>query len=108
MGNSRKYNKVCKKIKRAERYAQENGITYMNFETLREKIHLDYEVDFADWEHLNVNGTRKTTSYMGKYLAQQYQLEDHRNDLEFANWNSDYKDYESYIRKKMKQDFNKV
>ena len=38
-------------------------------------------------DHLNVYGAEKVTSYLGNYLEENYELEDHRNDPTYEAWN---------------------
>jgi len=60
---------------------------------------IDWRRDSADGGvHLNYYGAMKVTDYLGKYLAEQYTLPDHRNDTEYSQWNSDW----SLFSQKMK------
>ena len=46
-----------------------------------EELGLNWDEDTQDkGDHLNVYGAEKVTSYLGNYLEENYELEDHRND----------------------------
>ena len=46
----------------------------------------DYKTDFSDGSHLNIYGAEKTTAYMGEYLTERYEFEDHRGDERYHLW----------------------
>ena len=43
--------------------------------------------------HLNYNGAKKMTKYLGKYLIENYHLMDHRQDNAYNQWNLDYQSF---------------
>jgi len=88
-----------KKYNQVEAFAQENGITYFNFNRLAKDIDLDYSVDFYDDIHLNTNGAEKVTGYIAEYLKNNCDLTDHRKDDNFSNWNEDYIKYQKTVDK---------
>lgn len=60
-------------------YAQKNNLQYINFLEHVEEIGIDYEVDTYDAGlHLNLTGTEKFSSYLGRILVDTYKLEDKR------------------------------
>lgn len=70
--------------------AEEYGIHYINF--LDMDI-VNYETDCYDDSHLNPSGARKVTDYLGKYLMENYPVEDQRENQRYTFWNKDYEDY---------------
>lgn len=63
---------------------------------------VNFDIDQYDLNsHLNPSGARKVTDMIGKFLIKNYDLETHKNELEFKNWESDYKRYVKYIQKKI-------
>ena len=72
--------------------------TYVNM--LNENI-LNFKTDICpdNW-HLNYSGAAKITSWLGKYLSDNYTLDDYRND---AYWNNDYADYYEYKVSKIQE-----
>lgn len=73
-------------------WAGENNISYIDLNLKLEEMEIDWTVDTKDGgDHLNYDGAKKVTSYFGKYLTDNYELPDHRNDEKFDYWN-DYVD----------------
>ena len=74
--------------------ADEYGVHYVNFLTLDT---VDYDTDFQDYEsHLNASGAKKVTSYIGQYLSENYDLTDHREEEDYADWREDFETYRVY------------
>lgn len=66
-------------------YAQKYGLDYFNYEKLADDIGIDYNTDTYDAGlHLNLDGAEKLSKYFGAYLKENYDLEDHREDPEYA------------------------
>lgn len=60
--------------------ASENNILYLDFNLLYDKIGFENSTDLADYLHCNSNGKRKVTGYLEKYLRENYNLPNRRND----------------------------
>lgn len=92
--------KSPQKINYAKKLVEERGfecIDYRSEEFLNE-IELDYSKDFGDYRHLNINGALKATDHLAGYLAEKYDLPDHRNDDEYDNeWQKSVKCMETLI-----------
>lgn len=74
-----------------EQIAEEYGISSINFLELQIA---DLGTDCYDENsHLNGSGGRKVTEYLGQYLVEHYDLEDHRGEAEYADWDEDYRQY---------------
>lgn len=66
-------------------YAQKYGLDYFNYEKLADEIGIDYNTDTYDAGlHMNLDGAEKLSEYFGAYLKETYDLEDHREDPEYA------------------------
>ncbi len=62
-------------------YAEENGLTYINFLDLMDECGLDMQTDTYDGGlHLNVSGAEKLSEYFGRMLKEEYGLDGHRGD----------------------------
>ena len=62
-------------------WAHENDVTFVDFNRKADEIGIDWTTDTKDGgEHLNVSGSAKFTHYLGEYLAQNNQLQDHRSE----------------------------
>ncbi|MGX8709899.1 MAG: hypothetical protein ACQGTM_06585 [bacterium] len=71
--------------------AEENGIPFLDLYDKKDEVGLDFANDMNNAGHLNLWGAYKISSYFGNYLAENYDLEDHRSDSAYAQWNEDYK-----------------
>lgn len=79
-----------KLFNRVREIAKENNITFLNYNELYEETKLDFKGDFLDlWGHLNYFGAQKISSHLGKYLKNNYGLQDRRNTNRYEYWNSD-------------------
>jgi hypothetical protein len=45
--------------------------------------------------HLNTSGAKKVTDYMGRYLSDNYDIEDKRDSEEYSFWKDDYDEYKT-------------
>ena len=78
--------------------AKEKGVDYLDGDADLEQIGIDWSTDtFDEGDHLNLTGTNKMTDYLGRYLAGKYDLEDHRNDAAYEDWNELYLAYEKEV-----------
>ena len=68
-----------------EKYAEQYGLTYLNFCDYADEIGIDMSVDTYDAGlHLNIYGAEKLSSYFGRYLVEHYDLTDYRTVPEVA------------------------
>ncbi len=66
-------------------YAEAHGVPYLNGIEVRSEMGLDMTTDTYDaGEHLNVYGAEKCSSYLGKWLAERFDIEDRRGESELA------------------------
>lgn len=74
--------------------AEGNDIPYLNF--VYEDLDINYATDCMDESHhLNTSGAKKVTDYIGKYLVDNYEIEDKRGQEQFSFWNTDYEEYKA-------------
>ena len=68
---------------------------------------MDYSIDCNDSNsHLNAAGARKLTSWLGKYILDNYDIPDRRGDAAYAYWDSDYERYAEYKRSCIENTWN--
>ncbi len=68
-----------------EEYAKENDLLYINFLELTDEVGIDFSTDTYDAGlHLNLAGAEKLSIYLGNILKEEYNLTDHRNDVELS------------------------
>jgi len=65
--------------------AAEYGFSYWNFNQPEELTGLDYERHFADWQHLNIEGSLLFTKQLGAKIKEEFQMPDRRG---LSAWNS--------------------
>ena len=75
--------------------ANDEKIKYIDL-NLVDDIKIDWEKDTYDsGEHLNYNGAQKVSKYMGKYLQDEYDLKNRKNDEKYKNWNEYLKNFKN-------------
>ena len=68
-----------------QKLAEENGVTFINYNKSYEEIGIDFTKDFADSAgHLNDGGVAKLTNALGTFLTENYELPDRTGDKWFA------------------------
>ncbi|WP_026495500.1 hypothetical protein [Butyrivibrio sp. WCD3002] len=68
----------------AANIAAEYGVASINM--LEMPGIVDYDVDFMDAGHMNIMGATKVTDFFGKWLSENKNLPDHRNEAGYENW----------------------
>ncbi|MBQ3670762.1 MAG: hypothetical protein II921_04715 [Treponema sp.] len=75
--------------------AEELDVPYYNM--LHMNI-VDYDTDLSDPDsHLNPSGAYKVTEYIGQVLHDDFNVEDHRPDADYENWNEFYNSYREFL-----------
>lgn len=72
-----------------EKYLAKKGIPFL-FLQKSKAAGIDFETDFRDWAHLNLSGQRKVTGYIGKYLHENYSLQNHKEEEGYAAYEEEY------------------
>lgn len=85
-GTSERYNTVAQ-------IAESYGVDFLDTNKLYAEMGLDFAQDFRDKQHTNILGATKFTDYFGSYLVENYDLPDHREESEYAEWNQLYNEY---------------
>ena len=89
-----------KKHNAVQDFANEYQIPFLDLNLDADKIQLDWSSDTRDnGQHLNLNGASKVTTYLGKYLKEEYNLPDCRNNVLFSQWGTDYENYLKLFKK---------
>ncbi len=73
----------------AAEFAEERSIPVIDLNKLSAKCKLDYGADFGDIYHLNSYGAVKVTTYMNQYLVDNFELQDHRGEAAYWQWDKD-------------------
>ncbi len=71
-----------------ERIAAERGLLFLNYNTVERyrEIGIDYALDFADFAHLNEQGSVKYTKHLGTWLKDHYEIPDRRGLRGYESW----------------------
>lgn len=80
------YDQDRQAVNTAAQIADEWGIPFLNFLPHETPSFMDFYTDMSDDTHLNTNGMRKMTSYIGLVLRDTYALPDHRGDADYGTW----------------------
>lgn len=69
-----------------QQWAADNGISYLDM-NMENCIKIDWDCDTKDGgDHLNLEGAKKVTSYIGNYLKENYHLTDYREESSYLTW----------------------
>ena len=75
-------------------YALGKGVSYLDLNLMEKELKINWKTDTMDGgDHLNINGAKKVTAYLGAYLKQNYALTDFRENQMYQYWNRDWKKY---------------
>lgn len=80
-----------------EEYCQSKDVTFLNFNKRVDDVGLDFTTDYADWGHMNWNGQKKFSDYLGEYLTNNYDLENKHGNPKYIQWDEDYKSMMEYV-----------
>lgn len=72
---------------------KEQGFNVVNLQGNLEEVGLDMTTDYYDNKHTNIHGSLKYTHYLGKYLSENYDFEDKRENPDYESWNVAYDKY---------------
>lgn len=79
---------------RINEYAEDNNLKFIDLNLYNKEIGLNWYKDTSDGgDHLNIYGAEKTSIFLGKYLVDNYNLKDIRNDKKYEKWEKQYKEY---------------
>lgn len=77
--------------------AEEYEIDCVNYFEILDKIDFDWATDLYDKTHLNYFGGKKVSLYMAEYLQKNYNIPNHKEDLEYQRWHEDYEIYKKEL-----------
>ena len=72
---------------------EEAGYDYINMNDHQDSVNIDFDNDFYDGVHLNLQGALKYTSYLAKYIKDEYNLLDRSEDSTYSKWHEDYREW---------------
>ncbi len=77
----------------------------VNFINYNEMDLVDFDTDYNDsGAHLNPSGARKISEHLGKYIMDNYDIEDLRESDAYESWKKDWVDYEAFKEKNLREE----
>lgn len=73
-----------------QKIVEEEGFDFLNTNFYFDKMNLDFQTDFNDYNHVNCFGAEKYTDFLEKYLMENYRLPDRRGEERYASWDNSY------------------
>ncbi len=74
--------------------SETENIVFIDTNVLLDEIKIDWEKDTSDYgDHLNLNGAEKVSKYIGQYLNENYEFENHKKEDVYAEWEETLKKY---------------
>lgn len=82
-------------------YADRHDLRYIDMNLQLENVGINWKTDSLDrGDHLNLSGAVKVTDYLGKYLDEHYELDDHRNEERYQSWQKEALRYNKQTKHK--------
>lgn len=80
------------------KYAAAHHVPFLDFNAEPSLVQLDWFTDTRDGGiHLNYSGAKKITLYLGSYLHEHDLVQGHHGDAIAAEWNREYKVYQTWV-----------
>lgn len=87
-----------------QNYSEEKGLAYLDLNLKTDDLKIDWKTDtFDKGDHLNISGARKVTNYLGQYWKDHYDLQDHRGDQAYADWENSSSEFVGKMNKAMQR-----
>lgn len=72
-------------------------VEYLDFNDLYNEVGLDFNKDFADYDHLNVSGCQKFNEYLGHWIVENYTVSDRRGQNKFKTYEINLKNWKETL-----------
>ena len=96
MASPRNYN--WERVNNLEKFAQEEGVEYLDLNRKQQEIGIDWQTDTNDGgDHMNLNGVVKVTTFFGDYFSEKGGLTDHRGDPAYRSWDEELIAYDKLV-----------
>lgn len=70
-----------------ENTVEDAGFDFLDANEYVSEMNLNYKTDFYDFNHVNIYGADKYTEFLSKYIKDNYDIKDRRNDKNYSKWN---------------------
>ena len=96
MASPKNYN--WERVNNLEKFAQEEGVEYLDLNRKQQEIGIDWQTDTNDGgDHMNLNGVVKVTTFFGDYFSEKGGLTDHRGDPAYRSWDEELIAYDKLV-----------
>lgn len=82
-----------------EELAKEWGVGYINGLHHLKEMNFDFSTDMFEDSHVNVFGSNKVTNYYGKYIIDNYDIQDRYKEEKYSDWHDDFAEYTQLLEK---------
>lgn len=80
-----------------EKFANERKLPFVDLNLHYDDMGINMTSCFRDeGNHLNYDGAKAVTLFLGDYIKRNYSLEDLRNDSNYSSWNKDLEKFDKY------------
>ncbi len=80
-----------------QQFADERKLPYIDLNLHYDEIGINMKSCFRDeGNHLNYDGAKKVTDYIGDFISRNYKFEDLRKNKGYSSWNSDLKKFDKF------------
>ena len=87
------------RIEGLARFAETEGVEYIDLNQKADEIGIDWEWDTNDGgDHMNLSGAIKVVTYLGNYLSGKEDLTDHRGDPGYQDWDEELVEYDQLVK----------
>lgn len=83
-------------------YVEAQGIECLNMLYHLDDMGFDMDAHMREWNHQNYWGGVVTSTYLAEYIQENYGIADHRNETGFEQWDADWKVYDAWCQKELK------
>lgn len=83
-----------------EKIAKDNNLLYLDLNVKSEDFNFDFANSFRDWgNHMNYYGAKQSTDYIIKFLNNNFELKNHKEDKKYESWNDLLLTFQDYKNK---------
>lgn len=84
-----------------QQYADDNKLPFIDFNLLYDEVGISQTDCFRDMgNHLNYSAAKSVTEYIGKYIRNNYAINDLSNDKAYVSWDENYNSFVNSTKEK--------
>lgn len=78
-------------LKAVEDWAEKNDVDFLDMNNYVADIGIDLDTEMYDWGHARMEGNVKNSGWLAKYLAENYNVSNHKGNSGYERWDDVYK-----------------